>query len=118
MDYLTQMQRTGTISVQKQQSTNASSNEYQRNAFYDRIIQVQKDKLLALEKEVFVLKTDLKKAMEFIAKVEDKQVVANAREALSNRRDRPPVDRPIDRNNVAPKDVSIENIFYSGSRRQ
>jgi hypothetical protein len=33
-------------------------------------------------------------------------------------RERPPEARPIDRNGVAPSDVSVEKFFYSGSKKK
>ncbi len=50
-------------------------------------------------------------------KMKDKEVVEQSREALFNRKDRPPVDKPIDRNNVAPSDVQIGNIFNMSGKR-
>lgn len=32
--------------------------------------------------------------------------------------DKPPETRPIDRNGVAPSDVSVEKFFYSGSKKK
>ncbi len=81
------------------------------NNKFNRVIALNKQKVESLGKEVEGLKAQLKEANDKIAKMRDKEVVHEAREALHNRRDKPPVDKPIDRNGVAPKDVQLENIF-------
>ena len=81
-----------------------------------RLTKVNKERITSLEEEVSQLTKKIAELNNFFEKIKDKEVVANARLAIQNRRDRPPVDRPIDRNNVAPKDVQIESIFYAGRR--
>ncbi|RJQ15715.1 hypothetical protein C4573_06200 [Candidatus Woesearchaeota archaeon] len=46
---------------------------------------------------------------------QQQQVVKNT---YYNTEDRPPLDKPIDRNGVAPADVSIEKFFYFGGKRK
>ncbi len=84
--------------------------------FLLRLIKLNKQKIDSLEKEVAQLQQTNKKNQDFIEKIKDKDVVARSREALHNRVDKDPIDKPIDRNGVAPKDVQIQNIFYAGRR--
>lgn len=83
----------------------------------DRILKISQNKIYSLEREVAELRDELRKATEVLTKLNDKEVVRKTREALFNRQERAPVDRPIDRNGVAPKDVSIEKIFNCSHKK-
>jgi len=131
MDYLEQIQRTGMVQpgIRQFSRPNNSQTEVltqvqeileqvnnQRNNT-ERILKISQNKIYSLEKEVSELRDELKKATEVLTKLRDKEVVQKTREALFNRQERAPVDRQIDRNNVAPKDVSIEKIFNCSHKK-
>ena len=131
MDYLEQMQRTGMVQPEIRQFSRPNNSQTevltqvqeileqvnnQRNNT-ERILKISQNKIYSLEKEVSELRDELKKATEVLTKLRDKEVVQKTREALFNRQERAPVDRPIDRNNVAPKDVSIEKIFNCSHKK-
>lgn len=88
----------------------------QKNKF-ERTLGILQNRIDVLEKEVSGMKTELEKFSEKYGKIRDKEIVEQSREALFNRKDRPPVDKPIDRNNVAPSDVQIGNIFNMSGKR-
>jgi len=131
MDYLQQIQRTGMVQsgIQQFSRPNNSQTEVltqvqeileqvnnQRNNT-ERILKISQNKIYSLEKEVSELRDELRKATEVLTKLKDKEIVQKTREALFNRHERAPVDRPIDRNHVAPKDVSIEKIFNCSHKK-
>ena len=132
MDYIQQMQRSGSLnpvtgavsygSQSSQPSQAAELNELkeamllQKNHF-ERFVQITKGRIQTLEKEVSELREELTKAQAVLEKISDKATVQRSREALLNRKDRPPSDTPIDRNGVAPKDVSIDKIFNCSHKR-
>lgn len=132
MDYVQQMQRTMSVAPGRTFTNDSSassppslSSEIQQlreqvqtqKDFFERIQQVNKNRIATLEKEVTELREGLLKVKEFYDKVRDKQIVEQTREAVFSHRDKPPVDRPIDRNNVAPADVAISKIFnFSGKK--
>jgi len=134
MDYMQQVQRTVSLnsyeqhstppqnvahhssSVQKQLDDLKEIVEVQKNHL-ERFQQINKNRLYSLEKEVSELREKLGKTTEIIERINDVEVVQRTRDALSSRRDKPPADKPIDRNGVAPKDVQIDKIFnFSGKR--
>ena len=116
MDYLKAVQQTMTRNeVTKNKDSYKEDMEEQRRIF-ERHISINRQKINSLEKEVEQLKMVVKKTTEFMNKINDSEVVAKKREALHSRRERPPSDRPIDRNGVAPSDVQIREIFYAGRR--
>jgi ribosomal protein L9 len=115
------MQKNGIINVgyaTKQEPTmhelNAQLN--QQNAMFKRVIENNKNRIHSLEKEVGELALKLNKSLEFIEKIKDKEIVSASRNAANNRIEKEPSEKPIDRNNVAPKDVDIKKIFYFGNR--
>lgn len=123
MSYLQEMQKAGIINLHgatpvtrelSNKELTISMNE--QKAMFQRVIENNKNRIYALEKEVGELALKLKKATEFMEKLNDKDVVSRSREALYSMQNRKPVDRPIDRNNVAPKDVDIQKIFYFGNK--
>lgn len=84
---------------------------------FDRFVQISQNRITSLEKEVAELRSQLDTATESLNKLKDKDVVAKSREALFSRKDAPPLDKPIDRNGVAPSQVQIENIFNCSGKR-
>jgi hypothetical protein len=123
MDYVASLQRQGILNTERPTTTSFSQQSLQQNqvasdreAMLLRLANTNKERITSLEKEVSHLTQQLAKVMEFVEKLQDTETVTNARRAIQERRDRPPVDRPIDRNNVAPSQVQLENIFYSGRR--
>jgi hypothetical protein len=88
----------------------------QKNKF-DRTLSILQNRIDVLEKEVAGMKAEMEKMTEKYGKMKDKEVVEQSREALFNRKDRDPVDKPIDRNNVAPSQVQIANIFNMSGKR-
>lgn len=88
----------------------------QKNKF-ERTLGILQNRIDILEKELAGMKADMEKVMEKFGKISDKDVVEQSREALFNRKDRAPVDKPIDRNNVAPSDVQIANIFNMSGKK-
>ncbi|MFT4261367.1 MAG: hypothetical protein ACMXX9_02970 [Candidatus Woesearchaeota archaeon] len=116
MDYVASLKRQGIISNNAQQAMNQALNDQDMQAMLMRLAKQNRDRITSLEKEVSQLTQKLSNAVSFIEKMKDTETVANARQALQERRDRPPADRPIDRNNVAPSQVQLENIFYVGRR--
>ncbi|MCF7872458.1 hypothetical protein K9L97_05485 [Candidatus Woesearchaeota archaeon] len=129
MQYLEQMQRTARIasfnrsnSVEQEPTANEKIQEIlgmvqQQKDHSNRILQLCQNKIYSLEKEVNILRGELAKATENINKINDKEVVKRSREALFNRQEKAPMDKPIDRTGVAPKDVQIEQIFNFSGRR-
>ena len=116
MDYLKAVQQTMTRNeVTKNKDSYKEDMEEQRRIF-ERHISINRQKINSLEKEVEQLKMVVQKTTEFMNKMNDSEAVAKRREALHSRRERPPSDRPIDRNGVAPSDVQIRDIFYAGRR--
>lgn len=83
----------------------------------DRLLGILQNRIDVLEKEVSEMKAQLEKMGESYSKIKDKEVVEQSREALFNRKDREPSDKPIDRNNVAPSQVQIANIFNMSGKR-
>jgi hypothetical protein len=88
----------------------------QKNKF-DRTISLLQNRIDILEKEVAGMKAEFEKMSEKYGKLKDKEVVEQSREALFNRKDKAPADKPIDRNNVAPSDVQIANIFNMSGKK-
>ncbi|MGV8169279.1 MAG: hypothetical protein ACP5N3_04455 [Candidatus Nanoarchaeia archaeon] len=84
---------------------------------FDRTITIMQNRIDVLEKEVSNMKAEFEKIQEKFSKVRDKEVVEESREALFNRKDRAPIDKPIDRNNVAPSAVQIGNIFNMSGKK-
>jgi hypothetical protein len=84
---------------------------------YDRILGLLQNRIDVLEKEVSGMKAEFEKFSEKYGKLKDKETVEQSREALFNRKDRAPGDKPIDRNNVAPSDVQIANIFNMSGKK-
>lgn len=116
MDYIASLQRQGIINNNNQSTTTHTTTQNQTEAMLLRLTKNNKDRITSLEKEVSELTQKLAKITEFVEKIKDTETVMNARKAIQERRDRPPMDRPIDRNNVAPNMVQLENIFYAGRR--
>lgn len=116
MDYVASLKRQGIITNNAQQAMNQALNDQDMQAMLIRLAKQNRDRITSLEKEVSQLTQKLSNAVSFIEKMKDTETVANARQALQERRDKPPVNRPIDRNNVAPSQVQLENIFYVGRR--
>lgn len=86
---------------------------------FKRYKELTEQKFNTLAKEFLEMSTTIKKLQETIEKIKDKEEVTKAREFLMEyqKGDRPPLDRPIDRNGVAPKDVQITEIFNFSRRR-
>jgi len=135
-EYLNQIQRTGSVtpqatqnSFQQRQNPQDQSAKLQQDILslqeqitnqknqFDRYVHITQQRVLTLEREVKELRDQLAKTSQIAEKIKDKQVVEQTREALFNHKERPPADKPIDRNNVAPKDVQIGNIFNFSGRR-
>jgi hypothetical protein len=145
MDYVNQMQKSGAFSTPvstsprpytpntgMQQSGPAGSSgnddlkskisELQENMMmqknkFERTLGIMQNRIDVLEKDVHEMKAEFEKMHEKYSKMRDKEVVEQSREALFNRKDKAPVDKPIDRNNVAPSDVQIGNIFNMSGKR-
>ena len=144
-DYIQQMQRTGSINpvTGAVSSANPSSSSKpvggrqepgqagtastdllelreqlasQKNQF-ERYVQLSQQRMTTLEREVKELRDEFSKASQLLGKISDKQTVEKTREALFNHKEKAPMDKPIDRNNVAPKDVQIGNIFNMSGKR-
>ncbi len=93
--------------------------EYQANQF-NRYKQLAEMKFTSLSKDLLDLSMQLKEAQKTIAQFKDKFELVKAREELLayQRGDsREPLDRPIDRNGVSPKDVQIEDIFNCANKK-
>jgi len=124
MDFIQQVQRTVSFEANPQ---NNNSKEMEPNDIMqivlnlknqtERHIQIQKNKIFTLEKEVSELRDKLSKVSAIAYKIQDKEVVERSREAAFSRRDKPPADKPIDRNGVAPADVEITKIFNCAGKR-
>lgn len=130
MSYVEQMQRTAMMSQSLNRNTTGTDEPQLKNQIQailemvqqqkdhsNRILNLNQNKIYSLEKEVNELREQLKQVSEKLAQINDKEVVKRSREALFNRQEKAPADRPIDRNGVCPKDVQISNIFnYSGRK--
>lgn len=88
----------------------------QKNKF-DRFLAINQNRIVSLEKEVNQLRDELNKKTELLNKISDRETVQRSRDALFNRKDRAPLDRAIDRNNVAPSQVQIEKIFNCSGKK-
>ena len=141
MSYLNQLQKSGTMdAVQKQthQFNNPHRPQTQQNNHhndiqeqihrlqntmqeqknkFERFLSINQNRIMTLEKEVNELKTELTKKTQVLDKMNDKETVQRSRDALFNRKDRAPLDRPVDRNNVAPSQVQIETIFNCSGKK-
>lgn len=142
MSYLEQLQKTGTMNaierqtrqfsdVQRAQTTTRPEanpqiqdqiNQIQTNLTeqknkFDRFLTINQNRIVTLEKEVNQLRDELNKKTELLSKISDRETVQRNRDALFNRKDRAPLDRPVDRNNVAPSQVQIENIFNCSGKK-
>ncbi len=84
---------------------------------FDRFVQISQNRITSLEKEVAELRVQLEKATESLMKIKDKEVVERSREALFSRKDAAPIDKPVDRNGVAPSKVQIADIFNCSGKR-
>ncbi|MFT4282994.1 MAG: hypothetical protein ACMXX6_01065 [Candidatus Woesearchaeota archaeon] len=123
MSYLQEMQKAGVINinqtkpiVKEMTPIEITNTLIEQKAMFQRVIQNNKNRIKDIEKEVGELASKLKEATEFINKIKDREIVEKTREKLYSMRDKKPMDKPIDRNNVAPKDVDIQKIFYAGGR--
>lgn len=145
MDYVNQMQKTGAFSTTptfgnprpftpspgqtqsamgkpqddevKQKLAEMQETLAMQKSKFERTIGILQNRIDVLEKEVAGMKAEMDKMTEKYSKIKDKEVVEQSREALFNRKDREPVDRPIDRNNVAPSQVQIANVFNMSGKR-
>jgi len=90
---------------------------FEQKSRFDRFVQISQNRIASLEKEVSEFKTQLDKATESLSKIKDKEVVERSREALFSRRDALPLDKPVDRNGVAPSKVQIADIFNCSGKR-
>lgn len=88
----------------------------QKNKF-ERFLKINQNRMMTLEKEVTTLREELAKKTTMLDKLSDRETTQRSREALFNRKDRAPLDRPVDRNNVAPSSVQIENIFNCSGKK-
>ncbi|MFP4567777.1 MAG: hypothetical protein ACLFN8_02435 [Candidatus Woesearchaeota archaeon] len=142
MSYLEQLQKNGTMSAVERQTSQFSNAQRaqtrtihdpihdfkeqidklqtsmfdQRNKF-ERFLTINQNRMMTLEKEVNELRSELTRKTEMLNKLSDKETVQRSREALFTRQDRVPLDRPVDRNNVAPSQVQIENIFNCSGKK-
>ncbi len=118
MDYVRRLQEQGILQTERQTVTRhlQEHGEDETQKMLVRLTNNNKERINTLEKEVSQLTQKLCEAINFIEKIKDKETVANARQAILRRKDNPPLDTPIDRNNVAPSQVQLENIFYAGTR--
>ncbi len=142
MSYLDQMQKSGTMNAIEMQTrqfdaarrsqTKSVHDPYvdfkeqfeemqttmfaQKNKF-ERFLQINQNRMMTLEKEVVTLREELAKKTTMLDKLSDRETVQRSRDALFNRKDRAPSDRPVDRNNVAPSQVQIENIFNCSGKK-
>ena len=128
MDYLSQLQRTNKIlqsvgNNPTQPQSNSTKEIYEelmaQKNFFERLNEIQKQKILQLEQELARTNQNLSKVIEFVDRYKDKMNVAAAREQAYqlNNQSKPALDRPIDRTGVAPKDVQIEKIFNFANKR-
>ena len=143
MSYLDQLQKSGTMDAVQRQTKQFSDgprqqmhiskseptpqfqdqiNQIQQNIQeqknkFDRFLTINQNRIVTLEKEVNQLRDELNKKTELLNKISDRETVQRSRDALFNRKDRAPLDRPVDRNNVAPSQVQIENIFNCSGKK-
>jgi chromosome segregation ATPase len=108
--------RPETPQVQEQINQIQEKLQEQKNKF-DRFLTINQNRIVTLEKEVNQLRDELNKKTELLNKISDRETVQRSRDALFNRKDRAPLDRPVDRNNVAPSQVQIENIFNCSGKK-
>ncbi len=142
MSYLNQLHKSGTMDVvqrqthqfskRPQQTTRRDEQEQeevqnqitqlqtmlreQKNKF-DRFLSLNQNRIMTLEKEVNELKKEINQKTQAMQKMSDREVVQRSRDALFNRQERAPLDRPVDRNNVAPSKVQIETIFNCSGKK-
>jgi hypothetical protein len=88
----------------------------QKNQF-ERFHQISKNKIDSLEKEVAELKEQFSKARVTMDRMTDREVVERTREAVLNRKEKAPSEKPIDRNGVAPSSVQIDKIFNCSGKK-
>ena len=101
----------------EQQLNEMQTKLYEQRNKFERFLTINQNRMMTLEKEVTQLRDELKKKTEMLDKLSDKETVQKSREALFNRKDRAPLDKPVDRNNVAPSSVQIETIFNCSGKK-
>lgn len=92
--------------------------QYQATQF-ERFRDLTERKFTTISKDLLDVTMQLKEAHTVIAKIKDKEEVAVARERMQRYQqgDAPPVDRPIDRNGVAPSQIKIASIFNCAGKK-
>ncbi len=86
---------------------------------FKRYVNLNDRRIEALKQEIILRDKMLKEAYDFVKKAKDKQTVQATREAVYqyNNQPKPAQDTPIDRNGVAPSQVQLHKIFYTGRGR-
>ena len=101
----------------QEQLNSLQTTMYEQKNKFERFLTINQNRIMTLEKEVNQLKDELNKKTQALERLSDKEVVQRSREALFNRKDRAPLDKPVDRNNVAPSQVQIETIFNCSGKK-
>lgn len=83
---------------------------------FKRYVEINDRRVISLQKDLELKKTELKGLKAFIDKIKDKHTVEETRNMVfkMNNQSREACTVPIDRNGVAPADVRLDKIFYSG----
>lgn len=84
---------------------------------FSRFKQFSDRRIMELEHQLSKTMTQVKDMVETVKTLKSNAGVAQRVSANINRKDKEPMTQAIDRNNVAPSTVRVEDIFYSGSKR-
>ena len=87
---------------------------------FKRYVDLNDRRIEALKKEIIARDKMLKEAHDFVVKAKDKETVTATREMIAQHNKNPsrtPINTPIDRTGVAPSQVQLDKIFYTGRGR-
>lgn len=87
---------------------------------FKRYVDLNDRRIENLKQEIGIRDKMLKEVHDYVAKVKDQAVVQATREKVfqqNNQASRAPANTPIDRNGVAPSQVQLDKIFYTGRGR-
>ena len=86
---------------------------------FKRYVELNDRRIEALKQDISQKENKLNEVYEYIRKARDKQLVQETREKVHqyNNQSKQATETPIDRNGVAPSQVQLHKIFYTGRGR-
>lgn len=118
-------QRTQQTSVQTEINNNESKQILQslqqqfqdQQRMFSRFKQFSDQRIMQLEHHLEKTMKQLKEMQETVMTLKSNAGAAAKAASFANRAENKPLSVAIDRNRVAPSEVQVEDIFYSGTRR-